>query len=93
MQLPREKLSYSCSPTIIRTIRRPSISLPSSVPIFCPSLKTVTRSEMAVISSMLWEMNIMPTPEARRSRMISSSLSRSSSPSAVVGSSKIRILG
>ena len=76
-------------PTIMRMISSSVTSSVRRVPITRPSRRTVTRSPIRLISSILCEMYTMHTPSAFRRRTCSKRSSISPSVSAAVGSSRI----
>ena len=78
-------------PTIMADSSSMVVFFVSTVPMYLPLRSTVQRSDTAIISASLWEMNRIDLPSAARLRMICISSSISWGVSTAVGSSKIRI--
>ena len=88
---PFSTTSWTGRPTIMELSSSLVVDAVSTVPIYRPLRRTVTRSETSMISLSLWEMNSRLFPSAARPRMIFMSSSISCGVSTAVGSSKIRI--
>ena len=83
--------SVICSPTIISVSFCSFVSFVSTVSIYLPLRKTVTRSEISITSLSLCVMIIIDLPAPRILRRTSKSLCVSCGVKTAVGSSRIRI--